>query len=349
MKANRIFLQNFRNYESQQVEFDRDLVIIYGKNAQGKTYRDSEMIRFEQPAARVSLEFTANGRQNKAEMELSSSRRKSISVNEVPVKKNSELVGKFKVVYFDPDYLEIVKGGPKVRRRNLDVFISQLRPNYFSYITALKRILESKSALLKSAAPNPAMLEILNQKLADNAAAVIAYRMEYIKKLEKVSQKIQLEISGGTEQLEVRYLSCIGETEGLSVAEIRNRMSEKLESAAKRETENRECSVGPHREDINYLIGGREVRAYGSQGQQKTTVLVQKLAEAEIMKEEAGEYPVLLFDDIMSEMDNSRQDYILRQLKNMQIFITCTDKQRFQDLENARFLRVENGTVIKEE
>lgn len=365
MKVQRLELKNFRNYEQQSISFENDRIIIHGQNAQGKTnllegicmfslgrsertYRDSELIKFGQERASVGLEFTANDRENRAEIEIWNGKRKSITYNDIPMKKSSEWMGKFRVVYFDPDHLDIVKGGPKIRRNNLDVFISQLRPNYFSCLSGMKKIIESKNALLKSQAPNMAMLEILNQKLIESAANVILYRTEYIEKLQDVSHGTQLDISGGKEDLEIHYLSCVGESKGLNLEEVKNRLREKLENSLKREMENREASVGPHREDISYMINGQDVRTFGSQGQKKTTALVQKFSEAELIRRETGEYPVLLLDDIMSELDNSRQDYILNQLDNMQIFITCTDPERFRKMENALFFKVENAAVIRE-
>nr|QGT51226.1 DNA replication and repair protein RecF [uncultured Firmicutes bacterium] len=313
-----------------------------------RTYRDSELIRFGQDRASVGLEFTANERENRAEIDILNGKRKSITYNDIPMKKSSELMGKFRVVYFDPDYLEIVKGGPKIRRNNLDVFISQLRPNYFSCLSGLKKIIESKNALLKGQAPNMTMLEILNQKLVENASYVIKYRTEYVEKLQNVSREIQLDISGGKEELKIVYSSCVGDSSELDIDTIKEKLKERLESGLKREMENREASIGPHREDISYMISGRDVRVFGSQGQKKTTALVQKISEAELINQETGEYPVLLLDDIMSELDNNRQDYILNQLDKMQIFITCTDPSRFEKLENVLFLRVENGTITVE-
>lgn len=362
MRVKSLELKNFRNYEQQSVSLDSERIIIYGKNAQGKsnllegicmfsmgrserTYRDSELIKFGQEKASLSLEFTANGRENQAEIEIWNGKRKAITYNDIPIKKSSELIGKFRAVYFDPDYLELVKGGPKVRRNNLDVFISQLRPNYFSCLSAMKKIIESKNAMLKSQAPNITMLEIMNEKLLENAAQIIVYRTEYLKKLQNVSREIQTEASGGSEELKISYSSCVGDSKDLTLDEIKRKLEERLKEGFKREIENREASIGPHREDISYMVNGKDVRIFGSQGQKKTTALVQKLSEAELMKQETGEYPVLLLDDIMSEMDSGRQDYILKQLNHMQILITCTDSSRFREMKNTLFLKVENGTA----
>lgn len=365
MKVQRLELKNFRNYEEQSVSLESDRIIIHGKNAQGKsnllegicmfslgrserTYRDSELIRFGQEKAVIRLNFTAQERENRSEIEIWNGKRKAVTYNDIPIKKSSELIGMFRVVYFDPDYLELVKGGPKNRRSNLDVFISQLRPNYFSCLSGMKKVIESKNAMLKSQVPNTTMLEILNQKLAESASQIVVYRTEYIKKLQNVSREIQLDISGGSEELKIHYSSCAGDCDGMNADEIKEILTKRLADGLKREIENREASIGPHRDDISYLINGKDARIFGSQGQKKTTALVQKLAEAELISQESGEYPVLLLDDIMSEMDNSRQDYILEKLNNMQILITCTDSSRFQKMKNALFLEVENGTVISE-
>ncbi len=365
MRVQKLTLQDFRNYQVQTLELGEGVNILYGDNAQGKTnvleavylfsmgkanraHRDVELIRHGCEKAELSLEFHDGERDCTAAMTLFKNRRKTITLNEVPVRKNSELVGRFRVVYFGPEYLGLVKEGPKMRRKNLDILISQLRPRYFAALSDSKKLIDSKNALLKMDKPNLAMLEIINEKLAGVSAELIAYRTEYVQKIGAHATALQREISGGKESLELRYLSCIGDTEGLEVAEIKEKLLQKLQDSQKRELDARESMVGPHREDIGYFVNGQDAKLYASQGQQKTIVLCQKLAEVALISEETGDLPVLLLDDIMSELDKKRQHFILNHIRDMQILITCTDVDGFQMEGDVNLFRVEEGRVEKE-
>ncbi len=362
MLAKELALKNFRNYTEQEIAFGDGINIIYGDNAQGKTNileavylfsmgkpsrarKDVELIRYGEERTDLSLSFADARRESKAEISLFSNRRKTVTVNGVPVRKNSELIGRFRVVCFGPEYLGLVKEGPKGRRKNMDILISQLRPRYFSALGDAKKIVESKNALLKMPNPNRAMLEILNEKLASVSAEVIACRAEYINKIAGLAREIQHEISGGREDLKVKYQSCIGDARGLSREEIKEKISTKLTEAVARELELRESVIGPHREDIGYDINEKEAKVFASQGQQKTVVLVQKLAEVELMRQETGEYPVLLLDDIMSELDKNRRGFILNHIRDIQILITCTDLEDFAVDGGTRLFYIENGTI----
>lgn len=356
-------LNNFRNYENEKLSFDRKINIIYGNNAQGKTnileavylfslgksnraYHDSDMIRFEMPEAKLTMDFFSGERKNKGEIFLYRNKRKRIMINEIPVKKNSELVGKFNVVYFGPEYLSLIKDGPKKRRKNIDILISQLKYGYLAAISEYKRIIEHKSNLLKNDRPDMLFLSVLNEKIIDISYSIIRYRYEYILKTEEIAKKIQNEISGGKEELGMEYISCSLKINDDIIKNLHSLLEEKLKQSFEREIRNRECIFGPHRDDIVFKINGADLKIFGSQGQQKTGILVQKIAEVELFKQETGEYPVLLLDDIMSELDNLRQDYVLNKIDKMQIFITCTDSERFKNLRNGKFTHIEKGRVI---
>lgn len=362
MRANRLYLSNFRNYEEQSVEFSPGINVIFGDNAQGKTnileavhmfslgksnrtHRDSELIRHGETSAKIELEFEGGGREFEAVVEIVRNKGKSIKVNDIPVRRNSELIGRFNVVYFGPEYLGMVKEGPGKRRRNLDVLISQLKPAYFSALSDLRKIVESKNAILKMQNPNATMLGIMNEKLINISAVLIKYRSRYIKEIGEIAAEIQKKISGDKETLTVRYVSCIGAADGLDEAEIKRRMAEKIEKNSEREKTRMETLISPHRDDIIYEINGKEAKAYASQGQQKTIVLVEKLAEVELISREIGESPVLLLDDIMSELDKKRQAFILSNIKGMQIIITCTDIEEFGNLDNFNRIYVENAVI----
>ena len=365
MQVHELTLRNFRNYTDETIFFGDGVNILYGDNAQGKTNvleavylfsmgkanrarKDIELIRHGQDRAELSLTFSDKERESVAEISLFKNRRKTITVNEIPVRKNSELVGRFRVVYFGPEYLGLVKEGPAVRRKNIDILISQLRPRYFSALGDMKKLIESKNALLKMETPNQAMLEILNEKLCSVSAEVISCRFQYLNRIGTIAAELQNEISGSSETLLLKYQSCIGDVAEKSHDEIQQCLRARLAESFRRELDLRESVIGPHREDIAYFINGQDAKAFASQGQQKTIVLVQKLAEVELMYQETGELPVLLLDDIMSELDKKRQGFILNRIRDMQILITCTDVEGFQLNENARLFHVEKGSITEE-
>ena len=363
MIVKNIELKNFRNYENEKIDFSPSVNIIYGNNAQGKTnilegiylfsmgksnrtHHNEQLIKFGCEKSEINMDFMCGEREISARMIINKDKRKSIFMNDIPVKKNSDLVGKFNVVYFGPECMDIVKGGPSVRRKNLDILISQLRPNYFILISNYKKTIEAKRALLKERNIDKITLEILNERLISLSVEIIKYRVEYIKKIEKISGEIQKEISFGSENLEIKYNSDCGIIEEFDGKKVKNSLEDRLMKNYGKEIELREIFTGPHRDDIEYFINGMNVKNFGSQGQQKTVVLVQKIAEVNLVKEERGEYPVLLLDDIMSELDFLRQSYILSKIRNMQIIITCTEEERFNILPDTRKIRIERGRIV---
>jgi len=363
MKVKSLELKNFRNYEKQIFEFDDNVNIIYGYNAQGKTnileaiylfslgksnrtIKDSELIKFGEDFCEANIVFNDENRENTASINISKSKKKRIFVNEIPLKKNSELVGKFNAVYFGPEYLDLIKGGPKKRRKNIDIIISQLKVSYFSAAAELKNIIEQKNAVLKNEKPDKIILSILNEKLSEVSLIISKLRFKYIRKIEKIASGLQKQISENNESFEIKYISSIGYIEEFNEEKFKKEFTEKLEKNLEKEIILRECTVGPHRDDMEYKINGLDVKSFASQGQQKTTVLVQKIAEVELFKEETGEYPVLLLDDIMSELDSKRQQFVTEKIKNMQIFITCTSKETFKEFENGKFFEISEGRLI---
>ena len=362
MNIKKLELEKFRNYRKQNIKFNKGINIIYGDNAQGKTnileaiylfslgksnrtVKDSELIMFDEEEARVKIEFKDERRINNEEIIISKRNRKKIFLNEIPVRKNSEIVGKFNVVYFGPEYLDLIKGGPKKRRKNIDILISQLKVSYFSAIGEYKKIIDQKNALLKKN-PDELMLLVLNEKILKNSVLICKLRYEYIKKLEEKAKILQKDISDGKEKIEIKYISPIGYIEEFDEKVFYKKLKKKLEENIEKEIYFKESQIGPHRDDIEYKINGFDVKSYGSQGQQKTCVLVQKIAEVELLKEETGEYPVLLLDDIMSELDKKRQEFIVKKIKNMQIIITCTDKESLDKYKKVKCFEIKNGKVL---
>ena len=356
-------LKNLRNYENEKIEFSPSVNIIYGKNAQGKTnilegiylfsmgksnrtYHDEELIKFGENEASLNMNFISGKREISAEIIIKKNNRKRVFVNEIPVKKNSDLVGKFNVCYFGPECMNIIKSGPSFRRKNLDILISQLRKNYFSNLSEYKKATDSKTALLKSEIIDKITLDILNEKLISLCFEIVKYRFLYIKKIEEIAKKVQSEISKGRENIEIKYSSNFGIIEEFDDEIIKKKIKEKFENNFKREVFLKEISVGCHRDDIEYFINGKNVKNFGSSGQQKTVALVQKIAEVYLIYEEIGEYPVLLLDDIMSELDEERQEYIISNIKDMQIIITGTDAEKFKIIPDFREIKIQEGRAI---
>jgi len=363
MIAKDLYLKNFRNYCEEKIEFSPSVNIIYGNNAQGKTnileavylfsmgksvrtHHDEELIKIGEKEAYLNMNFSGGKRDINAEMFIKKNNRKRFLMNEIPVKRNSDLVGKFNVVYFGPECMNIIKSGPMARRKNLDILISQLKKNYFICISDYKKTLEAKTALLKNEIIDKITLDILNERLINLSTELTKYRFLYIKKIENIARKVQKEISQGKEKLEIKYSSFCGEFEEFNEEEVKNKFSEKFSKNYDREVYLREAVTGCHRDDIEYFINGNNVKMFGSSGQQKTVALVQKIAEVNLIFEEIGEYPVLLLDDIMSELDEKRQEYILTKIKNMQIIITCTDKEKFNSLSDCRYIKIEEGRAV---
>ncbi len=362
MKALKLELNNFRNYIQQELDFCDGVNVIYGDNAQGKTNileavyffalgksnrarRDTELINHESQCARIGFTFSDSMRENVFEAELYRDKRKKITINDVPIRKNSELVRRFNVVYFGPEYLGLVKEGPGIRRKNLDVLISQIKPGYISALGELKKIVESKNALLRMDNPNKTMLGIMNEKLASVSANIIIYRSLFLSKLERFAKDIQSDISGGREDLTMKYKCCAGDVSGMAVSDIENAIKAKVEEATTREMRMCESIIGPHREDVEFCINGYDAKLYASQGQQKTIVMAEKLSEVSLMAEETGEMPVLLLDDILSELDKSRREYILKSIDKTQILITCTDTDGITVPSDTRMIEVKGGVA----
>jgi len=363
MQVKKLHIKNFRNYESEEFEFNNNVTVIYGDNAQGKTnvleavhlfsmgkshrtHKDKEMILFGNDSATAELDFISCGMENHSEIVISKDARKLIKVNGILIPRISVLMGRFNVVMFCPEHLALVKDQPRGRRKNLDAFISQLRPKYFSALLQYQKIIVGKNMLLSKSGnfSFDGVLEVWNEKLVSVAAEILTYRHEYIKRLEVVMSEVLRDISGGAEEFSMKYNSCVGDIEGKNLEEVLAMISDKLARSAAREREAQKCVVGPHRDDVTFYINGKEARAFGSQGQQKTVALALKLAEVRIIREEIGEYPVLLLDDIMSELDGNRRGYVLKEIRQCQVIITATDREMFKEIESdVQYIKIENG------
>ena len=360
MYVKELKLKGFRNYKDETFKFSPNTNIIYGNNAQGKTnaleavylfsigksfrtQQDKELIGFEENNTTIEVTFENSIRENKIEITVRRDKRKQIKVNGVPISRTGELIGLFTVVLFSPDELNLTKGSPNARRRFLDIAISQMRPKYYHILRRYHKILDQRNNLIKKLrfTDNETLkntLFVWNEKLADYGFAVISYRKEFCESLKKYAKNIHKEISG--EEFEVRYKPSFSAKE---------EFLEKLNSSIDREIEMGFTMYGPHREDLDIFVGGRDIKTYGSQGQHRSAVLALKLSQADMIFDDTGEYPVLLLDDIMSELDGERRAYLSGKIKNKQVIITCTDADGVPENSDAELIHVSKGKIIKEE
>ena len=355
MWINKIKIKNFRNYEEEEINLEKNVNIFYGENAQGKTNiieaiflcsmgksfrakKDKEMIKLDKENALIEIEYQKSDRDGKIKIELAN--KKTVYVNGIKIKKLSELLGNIHIVIFTPDDINILKGGPQNRRRFLDIMISQLKPNYMHNLNLYLKTLEQRNNYLrqiKEEGKDESLLEIWDEKLAEYAYNVSSYRNYFIEKIKNKIKNIHNEITDYKEDIDIEYI-----TECLD----KNKFLELLKQRRKLDIIKGFTTKGVHRDDFMIYINKKELDIYGSQGQHRTAILSLKLSELNIINEEIGEYPILLLDDFMSELDQKRRNHFLEKIENTQVIITCTDKI---DVENKNILiyNVKDGKVLK--
>ncbi len=358
MNASHLELYNFRNYEKEKISFGDEVNIIYGENGMGKTnileavyyfsygrsFRASgrEIIKEGEKESKITLDFENNERNYKGEIKFLSGKRKEIYLNEIELKKTSELLGNFICVLFTPDELSIIKGLPDERRRFCDSSIIPLRPQFIKELIRYRNLINQKNALLKS--KNYVTLDVWNEKIAESGSKIMLMRSSYLERIEKKAKEMQNEISGGKETLEMRYSPSV--KMGADINEIKENFIRKLSEYEEKEKENCFSMAGVHRDEIEFFINGKNAKNYASQGQIRTAVLSLKSAQMEIIKEENGVYPVMLLDDILSELDKKRRDFLISQIRGKQIMISCTDiENSFMD-KNANIINIKDGKVV---
>ena len=359
-------LENFRNYRKQTIAFDESTNVVYGDNAQGKTNlleamvllsagrsprtrSDRETIAFDADCARIEALTETRAREFRTEMELCRGRQKKMTVNGVRIKRNGDLGGALNTVFFCPDDLALIRAGAAERRRFLDLSLCQLRPRYAKACAEYSRALDSKLRILRGAEERPDLLDALpefNAQLAASGAAIIRYRAQYCEKLAVCASAAHGECSGGREELALAYRTDSAVADPLAPEEeLAERLRAHLTERRAAETASGLCLCGPHKDDIEVFIGGRSARTFSSQGQTRTAALALKLAEREIFKNATGEYPVLLLDDVLSELDDTRQEYVLNRISGGQVFITCCEDDRLNGLVKGKVFHVRNGEV----
>ena len=355
---------NFRCYTRAALRPCPGITVLHGGNAQGKTAlleavylcctgrshrtpRDRELIRWDQPCARVSVESQRRDGSHQVTIRLSQTERKQVKVGGAQIGRSGELLGHVTGVLFSPEDLRMVKDGPAERRRFLDMELSQVSPAYYYQLQRYLRALNQRGRLLREAAANPALTATLpdwDMQLAQSGARIIEARRSFLQKLGLEAAQTHERISGGKEALTLRYHCALpGEASGSALVEG---LLTALEKA--REGDLRRCytSVGPHRDDLVIALNGVDARTYGSQGQQRSCALSLKLSELMVMKELTGEYPVLMLDDVMSELDPDRRRQLLGALKNVQAIITCTDPDDLAGAPVGLMQRIENGQLV---
>ncbi|MEY8752947.1 DNA replication/repair protein RecF [Alkalicoccobacillus gibsonii] len=368
MRVNKLSLINYRNYAKAELEFTKQVHVFIGDNAQGKTNvleaiyvlamakshrtsKDKELINWSEEYAGIYGE--AQTRHNKLTLDLRiSAKGKKVKLNGLEQRRLSEYVGALNVVMFAPEDLHLVKGSPQGRRRFMDMELGQISPVYLHHSSRYQKILVQRNSLLRDwhRKPAPDMLDILTDQLIDTAAELIKRRAEFLKKLQKWAESIHYDISRGTEQLKLTYLSTIEVSEDVNLSNLKERLYTVYQQKKEKEQMRGTTLFGPHREDIGFLVNEKDVQSFGSQGQQRTTALALKLAEIELIKEEVGEYPVLLLDDVLSELDDYRQSHLLETIQQkVQTFVTTTGLAGVhQDaLENAEVFEVKSGHIQK--
>lgn len=339
MNIRSIELKNFRNYENLEISFDEGTNILFGDNAQGKTNileaaymsgttkshkgsRDKEMIRFGEEEAHLKTVVARGGREYQIDMHLKKNRAKGIAIDKIPIKKASELFGILNIVFFSPEDLNIIKNGPAERRRFLDSELCQLDRIYLADLTNYNKILAQRNKLLKDMIYRPGLsdtLPVWDMQLIETGKKIIRRRKQFVDELREIVSDIHYRISGGKEELFLKYEPNIDD---IFFEDELNRAKEKDKKLC-------QTSVGPHRDDLLFSIGDIDIRKYGSQGQQRTSALSLKLSEIELVRKSISDTPVLLLDDVLSELDSSRQNYLLNNISDTQTIITCTGLDEF--------------------
>lgn len=367
MKLDALKLTQFRSYEKAVLTFDESCNVIYGENAQGKTNlleaavylscgrsprarSDVELIRFDADGAAVEGTVTTREREFHTKIELFRGRKKKLTVNGVPLRRASELSDTLHTVFFCPDDLYLIRAGAAERRKFLDTALCQLKPRYADALARYNRAYEHKTRILRDSEEKPSLLAALpefNEELCVSGAILVHYRALYCDKLREYASQAHRECSGGREDLAISYQTVSSVDDPTApIAALAEALRAHMDAHAAAERASRLCLSGPHKDDLLLSVNGRSAKAYGSQGQTRTAALALKLAEREIHKNAVGEYPVLLLDDVLSELDERRQEYVLNRIGGGQIFITCCENDRLSALLSGKVFHIHNGEVV---
>ncbi len=357
MHIKKIKINNYRNYSEAEIDFHDKMNIIYGDNAQGKTNilesiyicattkshqgsRDKEIIKIGCDEAHVKMYIEKEGLEHYIDLHLKKNKPKGIAINGIPIKKSAELMGIINIVLFSPEDLNIIKNGPSERRRFTDMELCQLSRIYLDNLYRYSKVLNQRNHLLKQISHDESLYETLSvwdEQLIRYGKEIIRERKDFIEQLNDISSEIHRKLTGEKENLSIQYEPCVSEEE----------FAEKLYKNYKRDMYYQMTHIGPHRDDIKFISNDMDLRTYGSQGQKRTAALSLKLSEIEIVKKKTGDVPVLLLDDVLSELDRNRQNYLLESIEGVQTIITCTGLEEFinHSLDVNSIYRIENGNV----
>jgi len=360
-------LDSFRNYDSLSIRFSPGLNILYGDNAQGKTNlleaihflatgkshrtsRDQDLIKEGTDALRARAEVVRKTGSIDLELHYGRETRKQLKINGIAERRIARLVGSLAVVFFSPDDLQLLKGPPSGRRRFLDLELSQISQNYLHHLMTYNRLLTQRNTLLKQPVADEGLMAVYDEQLVESGAQLIVRRAEAVRRLSPIAARYHEMLSDGREGLQLAYQSQgAGEDEEPDLDAAADRLRRALARVRHEERRRQVTLVGPHRDDLGIWVAGRDARLYASQGQQRTAVLALKLAELQFMTEEIGESPLLLLDDVASELDPHRRHYLLAAVQEgVQSFITCTDLDDLMVRQwpaGHRLFRVRSGTV----
>lgn len=355
-------LQNYRNYEFLNMTFDNKINIIYGDNAQGKTNileslyvcatskshrgsKDKDIIRFGNDEAHIKVMVKKHGMNYRLDMHLKKNKTKGIAVNGIPIRRAVELFGIINIIIFSPEDMNIIKNGPSERRRFMDMELSQLDKIYLSNLVNYNKVVVQRNKLLKQLQFSGDsglvdMLDVWDMQLVRYGSEIIKRRMDFIDDINSIIRPVHSKLSGNKEILNLRYIPCTT-TDNFKDEVIRSR---------ERDIKFKMTNVGPHKDDVAFFINDKDVRKYGSQGQQRTCALSLKLAEIELVKKVINDTPVLLLDDVLSELDANRQNFLLDSIGDIQTIITCTGLDEFVNNRFSinRIFKVVNGVVSNE-
>ena len=360
MFIKRLQMLNYRNYNALDIELCPNVNVFMGDNAQGKTNileaiyycafakshrtsKDKELINWNGEHAFISVDVGRERLDKRIDISILKDGKKSIRINKIKIKKIGELFGNFNVVMFSPEDLRIIKDSPGVRRKFIDMELCQLNPKYYYNLVQYNKVLNERNILLRNRSTSSEMLEIYDMQLVEFGYNIIRERIKYIESLNKYAEKIHSDITSGKEKINFKYISTITDLEN-----IKENFYTLLEKNISKYCDRGTTSIGPHRDDFFVYINDIDTKSYGSQGQQRTAVLTMKFSSLEIIKELTGEFPVLLLDDVLSELDFNRKKYILSTIGQIQTVITCTgieDLYEYLD-EKAKVFKVKNGEIV---
>lgn len=352
-------LSNFRNYESLDISFSPQTNILFGNNAQGKTNileavylggttkshrgsKDKEMIKWDNEEAHIRLKIERNGIEHKIDMHLKQNKTKGVAIDGIPIKKASEIFNIINVVSFSPEDLSVIKDGPAERRRFIDMELCKLDKLYLYNLANYNKVLNQRNILLKQISFKPELEETLivwDKQLVSFGQYIITARTEFIKELNDINKDVHKKLTDGKEEVNLIYEANVKE----------NDFQDRIRASFQRDIMTKMTNTGPHRDDLCLYVNGKDVRKFGSQGQQRTAALALKLSEIELIKLKIKDLPVILLDDVLSELDRTRQQQLLKSIEGVQTIITCTGLEEFVNdrIISDSIYKVTNGAIEK--